>query len=280
MGLATQMLGWPDAFCRQLGERGYHVVRFDNRDIGLSTHLDDAPVPRLQEVFRGEVRSVPYTLSDMAADTIAFMGALGFDSAHLVGASMGGMIGQTLAIEQPERVRSLVSIMSTTGDRRVGNPTDEATQVLLGPPARSREDAMERAVASYGVIGSPGFPLDEAGLRDRAAMSWDRHIYDSKGVVRQLSAILASGDRTERLPEIEVPVTVIHGAEDPLISVSGGRATAKAIPHADLLVIEGMGHDLPKDAWNEILDAIEKTIVAGERATKRQPQSAAWPARA
>jgi pimeloyl-ACP methyl ester carboxylesterase len=148
MGFATQMVGWPDGFCRQLGERGYHVVRFDNRDIGLSTHLDDAPVPHLQEVFAGEMRSVVYTLSDMAADTAALMDALGFDSAHVVGASMGGMIGQTLAIEKPERVRSLVSIMSTTGDRHVGNPTEEATQVLLGPPPRSREDAMERAVLS------------------------------------------------------------------------------------------------------------------------------------
>jgi pimeloyl-ACP methyl ester carboxylesterase len=154
--------------------------------------------------------------------------------------------------------------MSTTGDRQVGNPTDEATQVLLGPSPRSREDAMERAIASYAVIGSPGFPVDEAGLRDRAAMAWDRSAYDPKGVIRQLAAILASGDRTERLREIEVPVTVIHGAEDPLISSSGGRATAKAIPHADLLVIEGMGHDLPPGAWDQILDAIEKNIAAGE----------------
>ena len=258
------MVGWPDGFCRRFGERGYHVVRFDNRDIGLSTHLDDAPVPRLQEVFQGKMDSAVYTLSDMAEDAAALMDALGFESAHVVGASMGGMIAQTLAIERPERVRSLTSIMSTTGDRKVGNPTDEATQVLLGPSPRSREDAMERAVASYGVIGSPGFPVDEAGLRDRAAMAWDRSNYDPKGVIRQLAAILASGDRTERLPQIEVPVTVIHGAEDPLISVSGGRATAKAIPHADLLVIEGMGHDLPPGAWDQILDAIEKTIEAGE----------------
>jgi pimeloyl-ACP methyl ester carboxylesterase len=265
MGLATQMLGWPEGFCEQLAGRGRYVVRFDNRDVGLSTHLDDAPVPNLKEIFTGETRSAVYTLDVPAADTIGLMDALGFDSAHLVGASMGGMIAQTVALNQPERVRSLVSIMSTTGDRHVGNPTDEAMQALLAPPPRTREEAIERALASYAVIGSPGFPLDEAGLRDRAAMSWDRHIHDPKGVIRQLAAIWASGDRTQRLSEIDVPVTVIHGADDPLISVSGGRATAKAIPGAELEVIEGMGHDLPRDAWPPILDAIERTIERGER---------------
>jgi pimeloyl-ACP methyl ester carboxylesterase len=265
MGLATQMLGWPEGFCEQLANRGRYAVRFDNRDVGLSTHLDDAPVPNLQEIFAGDMRSAVYTLETPAADTIGLMDALGLDSAHLVGASMGGMISQTIALDHPERVRSLVSIMSTTGDRNVGNPTDEATQALLAPPPRTREDAMERAVSTYGVIGSPGFPLDEAGLRDRAAMSWDRSIHDPKGVIRQLAAIIASGDRTGRLSEIDVPVTVIHGADDALISVSGGRATAKAIPGAELEVIEGMGHDLPRDAWPQIVDAIEQTIERGEK---------------
>jgi len=264
MGLATQMLGWPERFCERLAEDGHFVVRFDNRDVGLTTHLDDAPVPNLQQVFAGDTSSVVYTLADMAADTIGLMDALGLESAHLVGASMGGMIAQTMAIEHPERVRSLVSIMSTTGDRNVGNPTDEATQALLSPPPRTREEAMERAVATYGVIGSPGFPLDEAGLRERAAMSWDRHIHDSKGIIRQLTAILASGDRTERLAGIELPVTVIHGEDDALIAASGGRATAKAIPGAELEVVEGMGHDLPRDAWPRLLEAIERTVARGE----------------
>jgi pimeloyl-ACP methyl ester carboxylesterase len=264
MGLATQMLGWPDGFCERLAEGGRFVVRFDNRDVGLSTHLDDAPVPNLREIFGGDTSSAVYTLTDLAADTAGLMDALGLDSAHLVGASMGGMIAQTLAIEQPERVRSLVSIMSTTGDRNVGNPTDEATQALLAPAPRTREDAMERAVSTYGVIGSPGFPLDEAGLRDRAAQSWDRHMHDSKGIIRQLSAIWASGDRTARLGELDLPVAVIHGEDDCLISVSGGRATAKAIPGAELEVVEGMGHDLPRDAWPQVIAAIEKTIARGE----------------
>jgi pimeloyl-ACP methyl ester carboxylesterase len=264
MGLATQMLGWPDGLCEQLAKGGRFVVRFDNRDVGLSTHMDDAPVPNLRDVFAGDASSAVYTLSDLAADTTGLMDALGLDSAHLVGASMGGMIAQTIAIEHPERVRSVVSIMSTTGDRNVGNPSDEATQALLAPAPRSREEAIERAVSTYGVIGSPGFPLDEAGLRDRAAQSWDRHIHDSKGIIRQLSAIWASGDRTERLGSLDLPVTVIHGEDDALISVSGGRATAKAIPGAELEVIEGMGHDLPRDAWGQVLEAVEKTINRGE----------------
>ena len=265
MGLATQMLGWHEQFCEQIAARGRFVVRFDNRDIGLSTHLDDAPVPNLPQIFAGDMGSAVYKLDDMAADTTALMDALGFESAHLVGASMGGMIAQTVAINHPERVRSLVSIMSTTGDAEVGRPTDAAMQALMAPPPRTREEAMERAVSTYGVIGSPGFPLDEAGLRDRAATSWDRHIHDSKGIMRQLAAIWASGDRTDRLPEIAVPATVIHGADDPLISVSGGRATAKAIPGAELEVIDGMGHDLPRDAWPRILEAIERTVERGEK---------------
>jgi pimeloyl-ACP methyl ester carboxylesterase len=263
MGLATQMLGWPEEFCERLAGARHFVVRFDNRDIGLSTHLDDAPVPNLQRMFEDQDSAV-YSLSDMASDTTGLMDALGLDSAHLVGAAMGGMIAQTVAIEHPERVRSLVSIMSTTGDRNVGNPSDEATQVLLAPAPRTREEAIERAVKTYGVIGSPGFPLDEAGMRDRAAMSWDRAIHDPKGILRQLAAIWTSGDRTQKLGELELPVTVIHGADDPLVNSSGGRATAKAIPGADLHVIEGMGHDLPRDAWPQILDAIQRTIARGE----------------
>jgi pimeloyl-ACP methyl ester carboxylesterase len=265
MGLATQMLGWPEEFCERLAADGHFVVRFDNRDIGLSDHLDDASVPKLNEIFAGNGESAVYTLSDNAADTVGLMDALGLDSAHLVGASMGGMIAQTVAIEHPERVRSLVSIMSTTGDRNVGNPSDEATQVLLAPAPRTREEAMERAVRTYGVIGSPGFPLDEAGLRERAGVSWDRAIHDPKGIIRQLAAIWASGDRTEALGRLDIPVTVIHGSDDPLVSVSGGRATAKAIPGAELDVIEGMGHDLPRDLWARLLGSIERTIEQGEQ---------------
>jgi pimeloyl-ACP methyl ester carboxylesterase len=264
MGLATQMLGWPDGFCEALAERGHFVVRFDNRDIGLSTHLQGAPPPDVLAAFAGDTSSASYTLSDMARDTAGLLDALGLDSAHLVGASMGGMIAQTVAIEHPELVRSLTSIMSTTGDPSVGQGTQQALGVLLAPPARTREEALERTVATYRVIGSPGFEFDEAGLRERARLSYDR-AFDPLGVGRQLLAILASGSRRERLGEIRVPTLVIHGAQDPLVQVSGGRATAAAIPGAELVVIDGMGHDLPRELWPEITGRIAALVERVER---------------
>jgi pimeloyl-ACP methyl ester carboxylesterase len=265
MGLGTQMLGWPDGFCQELVRRGHFVVRFDNRDIGLSTHLHDAPRPDPVAAWSGDLGSASYTLSDMATDTAALLDTLGFDSAHIVGASMGGMIAQTLAIERPERVRSLTSIMSSTGDAKVGQATQAAMAVLMAPPARSREEAMDRVVESYRVIGSPGYPLDEEALRERARLSFDR-AYDPSGVGRQLVAILASGDRTARLRELRVPALVIHGEQDPLVGASGGRATAAAIPGAELVVIDGMGHDLPQALWPEIADHIAVLARRAEQA--------------
>jgi pimeloyl-ACP methyl ester carboxylesterase len=265
MGLGTQMLGWPDGFCQELVQRGHFVVRFDNRDIGLSTHLHDAPRPDPVAAWSGNLGSASYTLSDMAADTAALLDTLGFDSAHIVGASMGGMIAQTLAIERPERVRSLTSIMSSTGDAKVGQATEAAMAVLMAPPVRSREEAMDRVVESFRVIGSPGYPLDEVALRERARLSFDR-AYDPSGVGRQLVAILASGDRTGRLRDVRVPALVIHGEQDPLVGASGGRATAAAIPGAELVVIEGMGHDLPQPLWPEIADHIAMLAERAEQA--------------
>jgi pimeloyl-ACP methyl ester carboxylesterase len=264
MGLATQMLGWPDGFCEALAGRGHLVVRFDNRDVGLSTHLHDAPLPDVMAAFAGDTSSASYTLSDMARDTVGLIDALGLDGAHLVGASMGGMIAQTVAIEHPDRVRSLTSIMSTTGDPTVGQATQEALGVLLEPPAGSREGAVERTVAAYRVIGSPGFELDAPALRARAGLAYDR-AFDPLGVGRQLLAVLASGSRAERLGEIRAPTLVVHGAQDPLVQVSGGRATAAAIPGAELAVIEGMGHDLPRELWPEIADRIAAVVERGER---------------
>jgi pimeloyl-ACP methyl ester carboxylesterase len=263
MGLATQMLGWPDDFCSELVARDLHVVRFDNRDVGLSTHLDDAPPPDIEAALSGDTSSASYTLSDMAADTVGLLDALALDSVHIVGASMGGMIAQTVVVEHPERVRSLTSIMSTTGDQAVGQARPEALAALLSPPATSRQEAIDRTVAIFQVIGSPGFELDEGDLRERAGLSYDR-ADDPVGVARQLLAIVASGDRTARLGSISVPTLVLHGAADPLVDVSGGRATAQAVPGSELVVMNGMGHDLPRALWPEMAARIAALVTRAE----------------
>ncbi|HTP23380.1 MAG TPA: alpha/beta fold hydrolase [Solirubrobacteraceae bacterium] len=263
MGLGTQMLGWPDGFCTALAAGGVHAIRFDNRDIGLSTHLTDAPMPDVRAALLGDASSASYRLSDMAADTVGLLDALGLASAHLVGASMGGMIAQTLAIEYPRRVRSLTSIMSTTGNRSVGQATQRALAALLSPPAATREEAIERTVSIVRVIGSPGFELDEADLRWRTGLAYDR-ANDPVGVGRQLVAIAASGDRTAALRSVSVPTLVLHGADDPLVDVSGGRATASAIPGAQLVVFPGMGHSLPRELWAEIARHIGEHVYRAE----------------
>jgi pimeloyl-ACP methyl ester carboxylesterase len=255
MGLATQMIGWPDDFCAGLAARGHFVVRFDNRDIGLSTHLDSAGAADVLAVLAGDTSSVPYALADLADDTVGLLDALGLDAVHVVGASMGGMIAQLVALRHPERVRSLTSIMSTTGDPTVGGPSEAALAVLLAPPAGDREGAVRRVVDTYRVIGSPGFEFDESSVRDRAGLSFDR-AYDPTGVARQLGAVLTTPDRTRDLEAVSVPTLVIHGSADTLVNVSGGRATAAAVPGAELLVVEGMGHDLPREVWPEITDRV------------------------
>ena len=264
MGLGTQMLGWPDGFCDALTAHG-HVIRLDNRDIGLSSHLNDAPAPDFEAIFRGDTSSASYTLSDMAGDTVGLLDALGLESAHLVGASMGGMIAQTVAIEHPRRVRSLTSIMSTTGDSSVGQSKPEAMAALFSPPASNRADAIERTVSILRVIGSPGFELDEADVRWRTGLSYDR-AHDPVGVGRQFAAIAASGDRTAALRSVSVPTLVLHGADDPLINVSGGRATAQAIAGAELVVFEGMGHHLSRELWAEMARHIGGLVERAEAA--------------
>jgi pimeloyl-ACP methyl ester carboxylesterase len=254
MGLATQMLAWHEEFCQALVARGLFVVRFDSRDIGLSTHLHDAPPPNVLAAFSGDMSSASYRLEDMADDTAALLDALELASAHVVGVSMGGMIAQTLAIRHPTRVRSLTSIMSTPAPS-IGSATQEALAVLLAAPATSRDEAVQRALDTYAVIGSPGYPLDEQWLADVAGQSYDRG-YDPMGVGRQLLAIHASGDRTAALTQLDVPTLVVHGDADPLVQLAGGLATAEAVPDAELLVLEGMGHNLPRELWPQIVDAI------------------------
>jgi pimeloyl-ACP methyl ester carboxylesterase len=258
MGLATQMLAWDEGFCGLLVDRGFRVIRFDNRDIGRSTKIESAGVPRRADMMVGRRASAPYLLRDMAADTFGLMDHLDIESAHIVGASMGGMIVQTMAIEQPERVRSLVSIMSNTGSRWTGMPSRKAMAVLLGRPPRGRKAAIERAVKTFGVIGSPGYPFDEQRLREVAGRSYDRG-RSAAGVLRQLHAITASGDRTQALHSVRVPTTVIHGNRDILVRPAGGRATARAIPNARLKLIDGMGHDLPRQLWPVFTEEIATT---------------------
>jgi pimeloyl-ACP methyl ester carboxylesterase len=268
MGLATQMIAWDDEFCEMLAERGFRVVRFDNRDIGRSTKLSEAGVPSRVDLFIG--RRPAYLLTDMAADTVGLMDRLGIDSAHVVGISMGGMIGQTLAIEHPERVRSLVSMHSTTGSRWVGQPTFKAFGMMMAKPPRSREELIERVRRTYALIGSPAYPTDDERLRRIAGLSWDRG-HDPRGVLRQMHAITSSGDRTAALRRLRLPVAVIHGTRDPLIRLSGGRATARAIPNARLRIVEGMGHDLPRELWPIFVDDIaDAASRAGWRAVAAQ----------
>jgi len=253
MGLATQMIAWQEEFCAMLAERGHRVVRFDNRDIGRSSRVE-AGVPGKLAMLTGGGKP-PYLLSDMAADTFGLMDHLGIESAHLVGASMGGMIVQTAAIEQPERVRSITSIMSTTGSRRVGHPSYRTFGLLLGKPPREREAAIERVIKTFRTIGSPGYPFEEERVREIAGRSFDRG-HSEAGIARQLYAITASGDRTPGLRKLELPALVIHGKNDLLVNPSGGRATAKAIPGARLRMIEGMGHDLPRALWPAFVEEI------------------------
>lgn len=266
MGVAAQMIHWPDALCHELAGYGLHLIRFDNRDAGRSTHLVDAPVPDLQAVLAGDLASVSYTLSDMAADAVGLLDVLGIDSAHIVGASMGGAIAQTLAIEHPARVRSLTSMMSTTGHRSVGQPDPEALQeVFSGPPARTRDEAIAQALRASRVLGSPGFASDESELALRAGLAFDRG-HDPLGAARQGAAMLASGDRTEGLATLSVPTLVIHGLADRMCDPSGGRATAAAIPGAELWLIEGLGHSLPPALRSELARRIAAHVKRAEAA--------------
>jgi pimeloyl-ACP methyl ester carboxylesterase len=267
MGLATQMIAWDEGFCSLLVDRGFHVVRFDNRDIGRSTKVESAGVPSRIDTMTGRRAGAPYLLRDMARDTIGLMDHLGFESAHLVGASMGGMIVQSAAIEHPERVRSMVSMMSTTGNRRTGLPSLKAFGVLFGSPPKGRQAAIERAVKTFKVIGSPGFPFEEDRVREISGRSYDRG-HSAAGVARQLHAITASGDRTRALAGVKAPAVVIHGKRDPLVRPAGGRATAAAIPGARLRMIDGMGHDLPQALWPTFAEEIASNA---ERAGEPEP---------
>ncbi len=262
MGLGTQMVAWQEDFCKELAARGLYVVRFDNRDIGRSTHLQGPP-PSLRQLLR---YSVParYTLADMAQDTVGLLDELEIAQAHVIGASMGGMIAQTLAARHPTRVRSLVSMMSSTGNRWVGRPALSIYPIFLRKAPHERKAFIEHAARLFAKVGSRGIPQDIKGTRRIAALSFDREL-DRTGAGRQLAAIIASGDRTAELQRIAAPTLVIHGSVDPLISPSGGRATARATAGAELMMIEGMGHDLPRVLWPRLIDAFAAHAAEADR---------------
>jgi pimeloyl-ACP methyl ester carboxylesterase len=257
MGLGTQLIHWDLELCERFAERGFHVIRFDNRDSGRSTYVD-APVPDVRRAMAGLRIDAPYLLDDMAEDAFGLLDHLGIEAAHVAGASMGGMIAQTMAIRRPERVLSLTSIMSTTGERRAGRPKLRVWGVLLRRAPRDKDAAVEYFVRVFRMIGSKGFPADEDRVRALAAEAYDRG-HSPAGTGRQLAAIMASGDRTERLRELRVPTLVFHGRDDPLVPFRGGRATAAAIPGARLIAIPGMGHDLPREVWPRLVDAVAET---------------------
>jgi pimeloyl-ACP methyl ester carboxylesterase len=256
MGLGTQLVGWPDEFCAQLQTRGFFVVRFDNRDIGLSTHLDWLPVPNVLAVAVGRRRPA-YPLDDLATDTAGLIDALGLGRVHLVGASMGSFVAQLVAIRRPDLVRSLTLMMTSTGYRWIGRPTASVLSATLRRKAAiSREEAIAASVRIFRMIGSPGYPFDEGMIRELAGRSYDRG-YDPAGQRRQLGAVAAQTDRTRRLAQLTVPTVVMHGLADPLVNVSGGLAVARAVPRARFVGFSGMGHDLPRLLWPAIVAEID-----------------------
>ena len=259
MGVMASMLWWPDEFCERLAAQGRYVIRYDNRDTGRSSRIR-ARVTRGQLVraFGGRKVKTPYTMADLAGDAVALLDHLGLGSAHVAGISMGGMIAQTVAIEHPKRVRSLTSVMSTTGRRTVGWQDPRLIPALIAPRKPGRESYVETSVAFWDVIGSPVYPADRDRLAARAGETFDRG-YSASGVMRQMLAILKQPDRTPRLRRLRVPALVVHGMADKMVHVSGGRSTAAAIPGAELVLIDGMGHDLPPALFETVVEAIART---------------------
>jgi pimeloyl-ACP methyl ester carboxylesterase len=276
MGLGTQMIAWPEHFCDQLAAAGFRVVRFDNRDIGLSTKIEDAPRIRLAGVlfkaFLGRRVRSPYSLEEMAADAAGLLDALDIKTAHIVGASMGGMIAQIIAARYPERVRSLVSIMSSSGDPKLPRAKPKVNAVMFGrrPKPTDRERLIRHGVKFYRTIGSPGYPTPARVLRQKVEAAVDRSYYPA-GTLRQFAAIIANGSRVELLKTITAPTLVIHGSDDPLVPVEAGRDTAAHVPDAELEIIPGMGHDFPAEVTPMLAKSIVRHCRAADRTTSGMP---------
>jgi pimeloyl-ACP methyl ester carboxylesterase len=270
-GLGAQLTSIEDGLCQELASRGFLVVRYDNRDVGLSTWFDHARPVNLAAIYGGDHASLAYTLEDMADDAVAVLDAAGVRSAHVAGISLGGMIAQLLATRHPDRVRTLASIMSTTGDRAVGEPSGEAASILVAPMPSDREGFIERAVVNAKAISSgTAYPFDAEAVRRGAARGYDR-AYHPRGTGRQFAAILAAGDRTPALGTIRVPTLVVHGEQDQVIGVSGGEATAAAIGGARLLRIPGLGHELPPGFWPVLADALVELADRGAAPEPPEP---------
>jgi pimeloyl-ACP methyl ester carboxylesterase len=271
MGLATQMIAWPDELCGGLARCGLFVIRFDNRDVGESTHLRNLTPPPLADIVVRR-RPPPYAIGDMANDVAGLIDGLGLGQVHLVGASMGGFIAQVVALQHADRVRTLTLMMTSTGSRRVGQPRPRVYARLLRPPvAADRFAAMAAAVQTFRLIGSPGFAFDEAYVRDLAGRSWDRG-YDPAGRRRQLAASVSQHDRTAELRRLTVPALVMHGLHDPLVAPSGGLAIARAIPGSRFVGFSGMGHDLPRALWPEFVrEMAALTALGGQRPRQGAP---------
>ena len=259
MGIGAQMIRWEKEFCEVLAEKGFYVIRFDNRDVGLSTKLHEAGEPDIMKVMmklaKGEKIESAYTLDDMADDAVGLLSALGIDKAHICGASMGGGIAQILAYRHPSRVLSLISIMSSTGNPDLPRPKPEILKLMTQPPPTEREAIIEARVNRLRILHGSVFPFDEEKWREFATESYDRSYY-RPGYSRQFVAIRATGNIKSALSSISVPTLVIHGSEDPLVPIDGGKDTAEAIPGAELLIIDGMGHSIPIEVWPQVADAI------------------------
>jgi len=264
MGLGGPMNWWDPTLCELLACKGFFVVRYDNRDTGRSTKVGGRVTrSTIVKAFLGVRVRAPYTMADLAADAFGLMDHLGWDAAHLAGVSMGGMIVQAMAIRQPQRVRSLTSIMSTTGRRTVGWQHPSLFPALIGKRGIGRNAYVESSTRTWQLIGSPGFPVDDEKVRERAGETWDRG-FSAQGVLRQMLAVLTQPNRTRDLRSVKVPATVVHGLADKMVHVSGGRATASAISGSELLLVEGMGHDLPAEMFEEFAVVIRRTA---DRAT-------------
>jgi pimeloyl-ACP methyl ester carboxylesterase len=259
MGLGGQMIAWDDELCAQLAQAGFWVIRFDNRDVGRSTKMEQAPLPTMWQLIGATLFNLPFTppylLRDMAADAIALLDYLNIERAHVVGVSMGGMIAQEMAIHTPERLHTLTSIMSTTGNKRVGQPSLKMRRRLLQRPPADLEAAVQYGVQMWRELHGSHYPFREEKVRRHIVRNRERGYYPI-GTGRQLAAVIASGDRTAALRHLQLPTLIIHGDADPLIPVSGGHATAEAVPLAEKLIIPGMGHSLPEEIWPQLIASL------------------------